>query len=348
MAVSGHIQEMALVEVIDHKEDSAGVLRPINYSVVSSLKITPSFGAIWYTDLDFGFPEIDGVITPFSNASGTFDETRYHRERAVSLSLTIVDDWFPDVGAEAWPQEWNSSSYWVRQLGRWVTPSGRYRLYWRHSGSDNATYWTDIRGVSMTNSIVKTSRDYREIQLNWVSASGKIYFFDESYNAADEPHPSAVKDGRTRYEVHYLDTGGETGITLPITFPLDFPVAAPGTGGINYPGTVENGFVARIYADLDVDTVDPRLTITAPDGTVSSIGFSGLTIPAGQFAEIDTNKMSCTMNGIIGEGLESYLVAPLQFPRLQPGFNKTEYTVAGTAPGPGSIIEILYFSAFLA
>lgn len=344
---AGHIQELAIAEVID-RDEIAGVIRPINHAVTRSLKISPSFGPIWYRDLDFGFPSIDDLMTPYANASGSFDETRYHRERSVSLSVTVLDDWFPEIGSDLWPQAWNSSSFWVRELGRWVAPSGRYKLYWRYSGTDRSTYWCNIRGAGMSSGIQMDQRDNRDVQMNWVCSDGKIYLFDQSYNPDHEPQPRATKDGRTR-TVIALGGSSSPGITLPLTMPLDFPAGLPVNAGVSYNGTVSTGFTARIWAGASAATVDPVLKVTSPNGTEQIVKFSGLSIPSGQFIEIDTNKMTVLMNGIPGQRREHLLTAPLQFPQLQPGFND----ILLTAPPPGSAgtdsyVEVLHYDAFLA
>lgn len=341
---AGHIQELALVEVVERQADNDGILRPINYSVVRSLKISPSFGAIWYRDLDFGFPSIDNVLTPYANASGSFDETRFHRERAVSMTLLLVDGWFPEVGAQNWPTEWDNSAYWVRELSRWVAPAGRYRLYWRNSGSDKSTYWCNLRGAGMVAGITQEDRVLREVQMNWVSSDGKIYLFNESYTPESEPHPRATKDGRTRTEVFY---GGATapGLDVPWEFPLLFPTGVATNAGVDYRGTISTGFTARIWGGTTAPTVDPVMTVTNPDGTVSTVAFSGLTVPANQFVEVDTIKMTVLMNGDPTERRENVLTAPLQFPQLQPGFNGI--TLTATSAGTNSYIEVLHFDAFL-
>lgn len=357
--IAGHIEEMALVQLVSDPYNDFQV------SVLNSLRLTPSFGPIWYNDLDFGFPEIEGVNTAFSNRSGTFDETRYHRQRAVSLSLTVLDNWFPGAGSASWDQSANSSSYWIRQLGRWAVPSSRFALYWRNKGEENATYWMDIRGAGMTNAIAKQARDYREVQMNFINPSGRIYEFNGTFSV-----DSSTKDGRNKRRIAY--GGSDVGaLTLPITFPMEFPSSVSGDGPtIFYDGTIDTGFTARIYAGQNNDTYNARLTVNHIESqTEQSIGFQGpLDAPFGasriphsaagsfrQFLEIDTSAMTVRLNADADSPQEKWLVAPLQWPQLKPGTNQVSFTTGpmpdgSESPGPDadSYIDILWYDAFLA
>jgi hypothetical protein len=109
----GHVAEMALVQVRRAAgEDFERVVR--------SLKLTPSFGPIWYASIDLGTPSPDVDSTRIPNDNGEDDRTAYFGARAVAINLTVSDDWFPTTGTDLWDQRQNSSAYWVKELGRWT------------------------------------------------------------------------------------------------------------------------------------------------------------------------------------------------------------------------------------
>lgn len=346
--MTGHIEQMGLAEI----KIQGGVA-----NVVRSVKLAPSFGPIWYTDINFGFPEVDTVMTPFMNANGVYDETRYHRARAVSISLKVINDWFPEQHTDNWDIAWNSSWYWLRELGRWVVPYGRYRLYWRTKGTDAGSYWMDIRGDSLDAGIQMTDRDYRNVQLNFTCPSGRIYKMDES------PPPGSTKDGRRVHQVPFLGAEAQ-GITFPLAADgsgniMTFPGVSYGNGTpLFYDGTVETGFIAQIFSDAITSTWNPKLTLTnRTTGEVSSIGFQGLEVDPGHMVEIDTQRMTVVQKAPpyeVGESVEQYLTGPLTWPQLAPGENAFDYTLnnelgGGAPPSPGenTYVNVLYYPAYL-
>ena len=346
-ATKGHIAELAIAE---------GQLQGGNWKVARSIRLTPSFGPVWYTDMDLGYPSFDEVVTPFMNANGTFDETKYHRSRAVGISLKVLDHWFPDVRTGSWDQRWSSSWYWLRELGRWCVPDKRYRLYWRTAAPDSTSYWTDLRGDSIDAPVVMGAREYRDVQLNFISPSGRIYQMDES------PPPGSTLDGRRVHQVPFggLEAGG---ITFPIAADgagnlLDFPGISYGSGApLRYDGTASTGFLAQVFADPALPLYNPKITVTAPSGKVSSIGFQGLEVDAGQMVEIDSIAMTVTMMAPpfeSGDSVEQYLIGPLTWPQLEPGDNAFDFTInpnvdtsSPALPGDGAHVDISYYPAFL-
>jgi hypothetical protein len=343
----GHIAELALVEVR---------LKSGNWTVVRSIKLAPSFGAIWYTDMNLGFPEFDVVSTPFMNANGTFDETRYHRQRAISISLKVLDRWFPETRTFTWDQRWDSSWYWLRELGRWCVPDKRYRLYWRTKAPESIAYWTDLRGDSIDAPIAMTARDYRDVQLNFVSPSGRIYQMDET------PPPGSTIDGRRSHGVPFAGLEAQ-GIVFPLEADgagnlMDFPGISYGNGEpLVYDGTVSTGFVAQIFADPLLPLWNPKLVVTSPSGRISSIGFQGLEVDSNHMVEIDTTRMTVRLMAPpyeVGESVEQYLIGPLTWPQLEPGENAVDFSVNTNAdgsspdpPGDNAHAVLTYYPAFL-
>jgi hypothetical protein len=335
---SGHVAEMALVQVVTLPGDDFE-------TVVRSLKLTPSFGPIWYNDVDLGTPSPDVDESRFANDNGVYDGTRYFGSRPISVSLTISDDWFPDVGAESWDQRWNRSSFWVKELGRWTAAGFRSWLWIRFVGDSNP-YRIDLSGRGMSAPIAMADRTVRKVQLNFSSPSGLLREFSPDLELS-----RTSKDGRLRTVVPF--GGSEVGgVTFPLTFPVVFPVGGNGLGAtIDYDGTISAGLIVRAHAGAGA-VVNPKITVTGPLGDVASIGFRGLSIAAGHFLEVNTEAKRLTLDGDPAQPLERYLIGPLRWLKLQPGQNRVTFTLNANAdgtdapdPGAGSYAEALYYPA---
>ena len=330
----GSVQEMALAEIYKDPRDNL-------FKVRRSLLLTPSFGAIWYTSVDFGFPSVREAATDLSDNSGTYDETAYHSARAVSLSLLVLQDAYADVyGADEWDDsiDWNSDSYWISRLAGWMSPEARPRLYFRMKGQTGNARFIDLRAAGF--SAPTDGSTEREVQMQWINPSGKVYDFDET--------TLATRDGRTRNEIRQTGVNNP-GRTYPEVYPKTYPAIARGSTAVQYDGTVPNGFIARIWSDPGVATVNPRITVVTSDGASRSIGFAGLTIPAGQFLEIDSGERTVTLNADPTLRQNQYLRAPLSWPVFKPGLNTVNFSVdAGGSVGAAAFVETLHFAAFLA
>lgn len=339
--IRGSVQEMALVET--RREVLSGL-----YMVRRSLKLTPSFGAIWYNSLDLGFPEVREASRNNPDSSGTYDETAYHGARSVAIELTVLQDAFVGVyGAEDWDPDvdWNSDAEWITELTSWMSPELRPRLFFKMKGQRGNARFVDLRAGNFSAPI--TGGQSRPVQMQFINPSGKIYDFDTS--------TAATNDGRTRNEIRQTEAIND-GVDPPFAMPLVFPDAARGISKVLYKGAVANGFIARIYSDPLIVTENPRLTVTAPDGTSRTIGFNGLTIPAGQFIEIDTNERTANLNGNPTLRQNQYLAAPLSWPVFRPGVNEdgekgintVDFTVgSGDLVGALAYVETLHYNAYL-
>src|SRR3982751_289322 len=112
----GAYREIALVET---ELDDAGDMR-----VLDSFQITPSFGAVYYQTLDLGYPAFRTASQDNPQADGTYNQTEFMSDRAVSLAVMIRNNAFGDAPTQyGWPAEigWNSAAWWVRYLSAWVT-----------------------------------------------------------------------------------------------------------------------------------------------------------------------------------------------------------------------------------
>lgn len=350
----GQLEELGLVE---HYVTPLG-----NIAVQESLRLTPSWGAIWYQELDLGFPTIKEATFDYPDSDGAFDTTQHHGGRAVSLTLTVLDAAFPDfkIPGTAYLADpsWNSASSLTTMLAGWMSPNRRPMLYYRLRGQTGHKRWIDLRSSGATRPLTRDTRTTQTVQLNWISPSGKIRSFDES-TATGQP------DGRTRIPISSdaVVSPGNTGRTYPETFPFHYadPSAVTGSNqAIPYRGTVPNGFILRLTMQTTV--VNPFINFIAPDERVQSIGLTG-SFPGGTVIEFDT------ANRTVYQGIYSTRTPPLRlndklspnstWPQLQPGYVTTDIgtTISGNTAGinrvqlnatSGSMTaEVRYYEAHL-
>lgn len=331
------------------------------FKTLDSFLISPSFGAVWYTGFDLGFPEIRATTVPLPGASGTFDETKWHGSRVISMDLVVLQNGFGGIpAASGWDSSvnWESADYWLTRLGGWMRPERRYRLYFTKKGTDPR--WADVRPAAMSAPVGLDDGGGFKVQLQWVNPSGRFYSFNDTFDPdnADAPQ-GATRDGRNRKDVLVFGTP-LPGRSYPETAPYvrNYPTPPRGTDSVLYRGTAATGFIARLHA-LNDDLENPRLTLYAPNGEVTgSIGLT-YTVSEGDFVEVDTENREVLLNGVAGNRLNQYMAAPTKWPTLVPGrdplaasnveqvegYNKIDFEASSY--GAGSYCELAFYDAFL-
>lgn len=333
----GAVEQLALVETYVGTD---GLTR-----VRDSFRFTPSFGAVYYDSVDLGFPEVRGSSQGNPGADGTYDETRYTGARSVAISGKVLQNAFRDAPARyGWDPQigWNSASWFIRYLSAWAYPARRSRLYF--TDDSGAPKFLDVRGDSFTAPIDKASANVRDWQMGFINPSGKVYSL-----ATGE---GATADGRFRTLIRQssIDLPGRI-YPEPAPYVRNYPTLPIGGTAVQYRGSVPNGFIANVYTASRAMT-DPRLTVTAPDGSIQSIGISGYSVPANSVITFDTTER--TINTSLGDSLDQFKTAPLQWPQLRPGFSpgqtpgRNGITLTVTASAPDAYVEILWNDADLA
>lgn len=343
----GMVEELAFAEVRIDPDD--GTVR-----VVDSLRLAPSFGPFGYTDLDLGFPTVRESSSELPDADGTHDDTAYHGARAISLAVTCVENMFSDREVAAWNPAvgWNSAAYWVQVLGAWLRPSRRFRLYYKLTGQPRR--WVDVRASAGSAPIVMDHPGSRDVQLSFVSPSGRLKSFSTG--------AGATLDGRNYRRVPLVATGVAGGQEWPIDWTAGITwgrdVVTP--NDIQYQGTVESGFVVRINAGRLAPMQNPRLTVTGPDNVTRTKGFT-MTVPAGSWITIDSETRECFLNHDRASSIDRYYSAPLvgmseSWPMLRPGFNvltadpragMSRVSVSTLSAGSDAYFEVLWHDQFI-
>jgi hypothetical protein len=341
-AAVGAIRQLALVET--YTDPGTQIIK-----VRDSFRITPSSGAVYYTGVDLGFPEVRASVQDNPESDGTYDETRYLGARAVSIDGLVVNNAFGDAPRlNGWDPSigWNYASWWTRRLSSWASPAKRSRLYF--TDDSQASRFIDVRGDSFTGPIDKSSERARPFQLGLVNPSGKIYSYDTS--------ETATQDGRTRVLIRQSGIG-VAGRVYPEAAPYQrtYPATAAGGTFVRYTGSVSNGFIANVYT-LGQTMTGPRLTVTSPDGAVQSIGITGVTVGANYMITFNTMDRTITMkpvNSNTVSSLDAYKTAPLQWPVLRPGMGtsgQSGHNAVALSLASGSTdayVEVIYHAADL-
>jgi hypothetical protein len=217
------------------------------------------------------------------------------------------------------------------------------------------------RGQSAPISSDGVNHAIRAIQLNFACPTGILQEFAE-----DTDHDRATRDGRLRYVFGFFDDSDHGVLINSFTFPMSFPNVTLGNdSGIDYDGTVGTGAIFRIYASGQ-DFPNPSVELTPSEiipngddgavieipGVTYTVGFQGLTVPAGQYVEINTETKVVLLNGDSATPVDKWLVGPLRWLRLEPGRNLLKLTQnlnadgsSPAAPSPFCSAECLYYPA---
>lgn len=331
----GNYREMALVETYRDPSDNL-------FRTRDSLRIVPSFGAIWMKGFDPGVPAIRDAVQDLPEADGTYDETRYTGARVFSLEGVVLNNAYGGVAARAgWDTyyKWESADFWLRFLSAWSAPSRRYRIYLGEQSG--LSHYADVRGAGITApTSLATRGGNRPFQMQFVCPSGKFYSLNKDN--------LATLDGRNQVTVQQSGSVS-AGRVYPETAPYlrNYPAPAVGTNYVLYRGSVPNGFVVEVNTGTGSMT-GLRITVTGPDNVSQSVGISGFTIPAGKLVTIDMVNRTITMRtpgSSLVDQLDAYMTAPLQWATLKPGVNRQATTSAARMPGYNKIDFIVSSAA---
>lgn len=220
----------------------------------------PSLGNnddVTWTSLNIGSPEIRGASENRVSGDGTFDRTRWHGARSVSMEARLAQAPAAKVDALSRFLHPVRRPYLVVTDTDWAPTSRRMML--------RSNQWT-------TQDLIHTSSWFRDIQLQWTAPAGVWESFDQ-----------------------YLFTitldATQSGFTLPASFPITFPpTGAAGAMPFTNPGNGMSDWVARLYGPC----VGPRIT---NDLTGESVVFkSTLQLGVGEYVEVSSAELTAYAN----------------------------------------------------
>lgn len=133
---------------------------------------------------------------------------------------------------------------------------------------------------------------------------------------------------------------GEGGRAYPRLYPLDYADASPvGSVSVSNDGNAPVPPVLRLYGPA----TDPRVENQT---TGERLVFSGITLSAGDWLEVDCREKTIRLNGLPEQSRYARLdFTASTFPRLEPGVNTVRYYPVSF--GDGARLEVRFRSAWL-
>lgn len=175
----------------------------------------------------------------------------------------------------------------------------------------------------------------RRIQLRADSQSAPISHPSSLELAVSWRCPSPYAESADALEVH-LVAGGEGGFSFPFSFPLSFG-AGGGPVDARNDGNMPAQWVARIFGAC----TNPQV-VNVDTGEV--VGFTGLTIPAGSYVEIDSTTHTVLLNGTTSR-YHLLDLTSLSWFTLTPGPNLVQFSATG--PDAAAKVELTYRDTYL-
>jgi len=251
--------------------------------------------------LDLGSPVAREVVEDVANSNGTDDTTALYGARSVTLEVAVIGDHRRGVLLEEL----------ISRLGAFTAPGRRPYLYM------TPDYGQAERRVLLRGTTLGAARDipgYAAVQASWVAPAGVIEAADPAAATAD-----AVPQG-------------QPGVTFPIAFPFTFPAGSvQGAVEIVNAGTEPTTHITQLWGPC----TDPALTDVE---TGSAFSLVGLSLTAGQYAEVDVANLTVTLNGRRAEPLDDYLDEDAAWFWLRPGTSHLRYAPATYSDGARAVI----------
>lgn len=227
---------------------------------IPALLVNPDSGFRRAT-LDLGNPDIRATVADHPDGDGTDDNTEHLGARAVSLEAMIV------------PPDGQSRQDIVDRLGEFLAPHLRPWLYF---ALDSGVGERRIRLRSDSWSAPITRPQSRSLRVAWRGPDG------------------IIEDAAEDVIVVSPSTGASSGRTYPMTTPRTYPAGAVA-------GVVKATILGRYRAWPIVRMYGPSTDPVADNVTLGrKVEFSangGVTVPAGQYLEVNMAERTARMNG---------------------------------------------------
>ena len=205
----------------------------------------------------------------------------------------------------------------IDRLRSFCHPSARPWLYFDVDGEQRR-----VRLRADQQSAPLTHTDFRRFQASWVAPDGVI----EAADLVTVTVPASV--------------GDEAGRTYDLTFDRDYPPSeTSGQTVVTNDGTTDVSPIVRVYGPCS----DPRLI---SDTRQVEVEFVGLTVPFGDYLEVDMRDRTARINGLPAASRMSRLnFARSAWWTLAPGENLVRFTPGSFSP-PSSM-EVRFRPAWL-
>ncbi len=210
-------------------------------------------------DLDLGFPEVRDVVEPRPAADGTYDLTRFHGDRAVTASVTVLAAGGLSAASVA------------QQVRGWCHPARRPYLHWVEQGQPEKRMMVRASGVSAP--LLIEDRTAVAVQLGWRAPGGRA-------------------DSVEEHTVTLNPAGAEEGRTYPLVFARAYPLSTGvGTVLVDNAGNADAYPTIRIFGPVSGPRVENRTTGERVEFTVA------LNILAGEYLDVDLYARTAQMYG---------------------------------------------------
>lgn len=280
------------------------------------------------SQLDVGFPAARVVTQGRPGRDGEDDTTALHGASAVSMSVMLVP------GAKTILALRDA-------LRSFCHPGARPYLELDEDGTQRRIR---LRADQQTAPIV--SPTHQEMQLSWRAPDGVAESAAEQIGTAEGTTAAVIGRFYDRtYPMGYAQTqtqaGGTYGTTYPETYPSDEGVQSVPVGSVTVinDGNVPVLPLLRLYGPATDPRVENQLT-------GERLLFTGLTIAAGDWLEIDCRTSTIRLNGLEEQSRYARLdFVASSFLRLLPGANTIRYYPVTF--DVGARLEVRYRSAWL-
>lgn len=261
--------------------------------------------------LDLGDAATRAVVSDAPDADGTDDTTEFVGARSVTLDVTVV------------PHLTGPSLWTLRQAIRAFTAPKLRPVMLVQQSADAPMQRIVLRRNQFSDTIGGgPAADTAKIVVQWIA-------------------PTGILESEQIYEQAVPASGGAGfGASFDLVFPIDWGPSAPiGSAAVVNAGDADARPLLRIYGPCDNPAIH-NLT------QGKQIAFVGLTIPAGEYLEIDTRLHTVFYQGVATDSRYEYVDFPTSaWWTLSPGDN--EILFAPAAYSEPSLCLFIYRDASL-
>ena len=279
---------------------SAPIVRLENASLPTL--VLDQFAGFAIQSLDLGFPSVRAVVNDAPDVSGTLDTTALFGARTITVPLKLTRR-APSDSLEGLR----------RRLKAYLAPALRSTMF--VTLDDGVERRATVRGSNFSGGLDKPNR--ATVVAQWVA-------------------PSGIFESSTLYTVDVLagGSGAELGRSYDLTFDRTYPASSViGSRAVVNAGDVDAFPMIKIYGPC-TNPVVSNMTQS------KSLTFSGLTIAAGDYLEIDTRAKTIRTNSLAASSQYSKLVFPSsKWWTLSPGSNTVRFVPSTFSSGAAMRVE---------